>query len=137
MAYIDKAYYEQFGGSNIPDDFERIAEIASDIIDIISICPIDKNNTEQYALVQRATAYQVEMLNEQGGIDSIVGFASGTSVSSESLGAYSISNSSNAQAMIKTINGVPISTIAQSLLQKAGLMSRWAYSEKWRKHYGK
>lgn len=137
MAYIDKEYYKQFGGSNIPDNFERIAEIASDIIDTISVRPIDSNNTEQYALVQKATAYQVEMLNEQGGIDSIVGFASSTSVSSESLGTYSVTNNSNTQTSIKTINGIPVSTMALSLLKKAGLMSRWAYIEKWRKHHGK
>lgn len=128
MAYITQEYYTNFGGNTIPTDkFPRIADIASDIIDSLVIRPIDEDNAEQYALVQKATAYQAEMLYEQGGIDSVVGFASSTG-NSEHLGSYSVSSTTNGKAAIKTMNDIPVSTLALSLLRKAGLMTRWAYA---------
>lgn len=138
MAYIDIDYYSNFGGNEIPEkEFTRIAEIASDIIDSIVIGQIDKENEEQFALIQKATAYQAEMLYEQGGVDSIVGYAGSISFSSESLGGYSISNGNGTQTQIKTKDGLPISALVLALLKKAGLMKRWAYSEQWRKRNGK
>lgn len=132
MAYITYDYYsKKFGGNKINEnEFNRIAEIASDVINSIIFRPVDENNEEQYSLVQKATAYQVEMLYEQGGIDSIVGFASSTGTNSESLGGYSVSNNATEKSAIKTINDIPVSTMAISLLQKATLMTRWAYSRR-------
>lgn len=131
MAYIDKAYYtDEFKGTIIPNnEFPRLAEIASDVIASVATIEIDENAAKT-AEVKKATAYEVEMLYHQGGIDAVLGFAESTAVSSESLGGYSVSNAANngSQVIIRTKDGIPVSSLAIALLKKAGLMCRWAYA---------
>lgn len=131
MAYIDKAYYDStFKGTHIPDDeFPRLAEIASDVIASVATVEIDKNAAKTDN-VKKATAYEVEMLYHQGGIDAVLGFAEGTAIGSESLGGYSVSNTGNngSQVIFRTKDGIPVSSLAIALLKKAGLMCRWAYA---------
>lgn len=131
MAYIDKTYYhENFGNSIIDDnEFLRLADISSEVIYEICLC----KPTEAHLVsndFKKAVAYQVEMLHAQGGVDAILGFSeSSNTISSESLGDYSYSvNSSNSQS-IRTVNGIPVSSMSIMLLRKLGLMSRWAYAE--------
>lgn len=131
MAYIDKFFYSvEFKGTPIPDDeFDRLAEIASDVISSIATMGIDEDtaNTDK---VKKATAYEVEMLYQQGGINAIIGFAEGSAIGSESLGGYSISNTANSgsQVIMRTKDGIPVSSLAISMLKKAGLMCRWAFA---------
>lgn len=131
MAYIDEGYYKgTFRGTEIPEkEFPRLAEIASDVIDSIVTVEIDKNTAETDT-VKKATAYEVEMLYQQGGVDAVIGFANGTAIGSESLGGYSVSNVGNngSQVIMRTKDGIPVSALAISLLKKAGLMCRWAYA---------
>lgn len=134
MAYIDKDfYYRDFNGKSIPDEsFSRLADIASDVVH--GICTVKPNEqdlvTDDF---KKAVCYQVEMLNEQGGIDAILGFSEAAQECfSESLGDYSISPGTSETSSIKTYNGIPVSAMAYSKLQKLGLMSNWAYAQYYR-----
>lgn len=136
MAYIDAAYYEDvFHGIAIPpEDIDRLMEMASDLIDAVANVPFTFSDLseEEQGFVQKATAYQTEMLFLQGGVDAIVGM-SAQAADSEHLGSYSITKgataaSSSSKVVMPTINGTPVSGLAVQQLRKAGLMSRWAYA---------
>lgn len=136
MAYIDYDHYtKEFQGTTImEDEFPRLATVASDVIDSLSNVPFrfDELPAESQALVRKATAYQVEVLFLQGGVDAIVGM-SASSADSESLADYRISKgatvaSSASKVILPSIGGIPVSQMAITLLRRAGLMSRWAYA---------
>ena len=136
MAYIDYAYYTGlFGSTDIAQaDFGRLAQIASDVIDNVAVIEFvfDELSEDEQALVKKATAYEVETLDSQGGVSAIVGQSS-QSINSEQLGDYSISGGSMAQnaanvGIVPFMQGIPISPLAIGLLRKAGLMNRWAYA---------
>ena len=136
MAYIDYNYYTStFGGTTIDQtEFPRLAEMASDTIDGVAIREFvfTDLDEDQQALVKKATAYEVEALYSQGGVDAIVGL-SAQSINSEQLGDYHVSGGSTAQnsvnvGQIPSMNGIPVSPLAITLLRKAGLMARWAYA---------
>lgn len=130
MAYIDSAYYKDtFKGRDIPeDDFERLADIASDFINGICYVKPDsdmKTNPE----FKKAVAYQIEFMYEQGGVDAILGRSEASLAGgSESLGDYSISTGSSAQRAVEMYNGIPISSMTIMLLEQLGLMTRWVYA---------
>lgn len=126
MSYIDHAYYKDtFKGNDIPDgEFDRLADIASDLIDSIVQMPIPDPVSAE---VKKATAYETEMLYENGGIDAVAGnFEVGGSIS---VGGYSVSSPSVSKILSK--NGIPVSSLAISQLKKAGLMCRWTGYERW------
>lgn len=137
MAYIDAAYYEDvFHGTAIPpEDIDRLMEMASDLIDAVANVPFTFSDLseEEQGFVQKATAYQTEMLFLQGGVDAIVGM-SAQAADSEHLGSYSITKGAHGSVVLVqgghalTINGTPVSGLAVQQLRKAGLMSRWAYA---------
>lgn len=132
MAYIDKTFYDEtFHGTEIPDEeFDRLADIASDLV--YGIC-IVKPEAEDLidATFQKAVAYQVELLYKQGGVDAVVGFSEASySGGSESLGDYSVSDSSARQEAVMTYNGIPVSQMTLMLLRQLGLMTRWAYARR-------
>ena len=131
MAYIDYSYYsETFHGSRIrPSDFERLAEVASDIID--TVCTRAITESTDMELVKKAVAYQVEHLHGQGGMDAITGSATVSQITSESLDDYSISTGQNesAKSEMYSLNGIPVSALAIAMLKRAGLIgSRWVYA---------
>lgn len=135
MAYIDKVFYTaEFKGSQDPGpDFDRLADIASDLVyDICVIKPDDKDLVDSH--FKKAVAYQVEMLLAQGGIDSVLGMSDAAlSSGSESLGDYSVSGSSGGETAVQTYNGIPVSPMTIMLLKRCGLMNRWAYEEHYRR----
>ena len=132
MAYIDYAYYRnEFHGSKIAEEeFDRIAEAASDIVD--AICEeTDLGAYEEGSRFKKAIAYEVEYLNAEGGLDAITGRAASSMAStSEHLDDYTITTS-RSQAAISgqcSFNGLPVSPIAVSLLKSIGaIKSRWVY----------
>lgn len=135
MAYIDQDYYEQtFGGKPIvnPFEFKRLADIASEVV--YDICRVKPNETDLVKdEFKRAVAYEVEFLCEQGGVDAILGFSNASMAGgNESLGDYSVSGGSSAEAVITAPGGIPISPMALMMLRRIGLMSRWAYASKYR-----
>lgn len=142
MAYIDYDYYtELFGSTEITQtEFVRLAQIASDVIDsvvVISFVFADLSEDNQ-TLVKKAVAYEAELLDSQGGVNAIVGM-SAQSINSEQLGDYHVSGGSTAANSVNTgnvpyIDGIPVSPLAISLLRKAGLMNRWAFTEWYQEH---
>ena len=132
MSYITQEFYENnFVATPIPyNEFERLADIASDVIyDVCIIKPTEKHLEEP--AFQKAVCYEVEMLYKQGGVEAIVGFSeSNETAGSESLGDYSVSGSgSGTGAKFDTLGGIPVSKLAIGQLRRLGLMSRWAYAE--------
>lgn len=136
MAYIDYQYYtDTFHGTSIPESqFARLADIASDLVDSIVTTRIAETEMSEEALakLKKAVAYQVEHLYVQGGVDAANGMAL-SDIGSESLGDYSVSSGSRQSTTSRestslTMNGIPVSALAYSLLKGAGLISRWVYA---------
>lgn len=128
MAFIDAAYYkDEFKGNAIPESkFDRLAELASDVID--GLITVDMTDEEKKASVnvKKATAYQLEFMFEHGGVDAILGY-SDVDVQSESLGDYSVSTGGS---IVKTSDGIPVSPLALQFLRKDGLMCRWMFANR-------
>ena len=137
MAYIDNTFYAtEFKGVSIPDkEFLRLADIASDLID--SICTLEIDSKSAPTEVKKAVAYEVEMLYLQGGVDAIAGMADGLTTGSESLGSYSVSRNTGgtAQTIMRSKDGIPISSLTISILRKAGYIQRWVPAWKYRNGY--
>lgn len=130
MAYIDYEYYTgTFGGSDVSaEEFPRLAQMASDIVDAIVYRPIEEVTDR----VKRAVCYELDMLFAQGGSSAITGESVGE-VGYEQLGDYVYSaqargGSSTGRSSYLMLNGIPVSKLAESLLRQEGLMSRWAYA---------
>lgn len=135
MAYIDRAFYDEvFNGTTIPEkDFNRLADIASEIVQ--SLCTVELRNEDlESDTFKKAVAFQVELLFDQGGINTILGQSEAAHGSgSESLGDYSVSAGASDQASLKMHNGIPVSPMTLMLLERLGLLSRWAYAEYYRR----
>ena len=127
--YIDKEYYKDtFQGTEIPDEeFTALVRAASDIIDSVVLLPITDKEDER---IKKATAYQVEHLFLQGGIEAINGFSASGVETAEKLGDYSITQKQSQKAMENSlsVNGTPVSSIAVACLRNGGYMNRWAYA---------
>ena len=131
MSYIDYTWYtETFCGTAIPeDDFTRLADIASDVVlDLCYVTPTAEIiESEDF---KKATAYEVELLNDQGGLDAILGRSEAAGAAlSESLGDYSISAKSGSERSVGLLNGIPISSMTILLLKRLDLRARWAFRE--------
>lgn len=132
MAYLTKEFYDNtFHGEPIADDeFVRLAEAASDVIDAVINVPVT-DDTDKEGLA-RATAYQVEYIKQQGGISAVTGAAESQKVVTEKLEDYSYTEARTdaaSQSML-TIGGIPVSPLAVAILRKLGLMARWYYSRR-------
>ena len=131
MAYLTKEYYMgTFLGIPVPDDveFARLAQTASDVIDALVTRPIT-DDVDKDALA-KATAYQLEYIHQQGGIQAVAGAATGQQLVTEKLDDYDITQQQSEAAMQQqiTIGGVPVSPLTLAILRKLGLMSRWLYA---------
>ena len=138
MAYIDYTYYtDTFHGSAIPQTaFARLADVASDVV--YAVC-LDKP-TGSILLkneFKKAVAYQIEFIQEQGGLEAIYGRSDASqSGGSEHLGDYNVSSASGSggsSGAIKMYDGIPLSPLMLSLLEKLGLLSQWVYAYRYRK----
>jgi len=131
MAFIDAAYYaNEFKGNAIPDSkFDRLAELASDVIDGLITVEMTDEEKQASVNVKKATAYQLEFMYEHGGIDTILGY-SDVNITSESLGDYSVSTGGTSASIAKTKDGIPVSPLALQYLRKDGLMCRWMYANR-------
>lgn len=150
--YIDYVYYIAWNkGADIPSgEFNMLSEAASLLIYDLAVIKIPECINVEYigtercencpaskiaSYVKQATAWQVSMLYEQGGIDALSGFSSAETGGNERLGDYSVSkvygtnidNATTEKTMLN--NGVPISTMVRPLLMKAGLLNQWAYAK--------
>lgn len=133
MVYIDWVYYKTvFEGTLVPSDtFPTMARLASDVVDMIAMLPITQNmlpGADRAALIQKATAYEVDYLYEQGG-ESAANGAADAFMGSESLGEYRYAGSAQSgdDSAVALVEGIPVSPITKRLLYRAGVMSRWVY----------
>ena len=134
MTYITKTYYDdEFHGKSIPaNEFNRLEDIASEVI--YEICRVKPDEDDVLdAAFKKAVAYEVEFLQEQGGVDAILGFSDmQLSAGSEHLGDYSVSGGGNSASSsgssIIVVDGIPVSSLSIMLLRRMGLMSRWAFA---------
>ena len=132
MAFIDAAYYkDEFKGNAIPESkFDRLAELASDVIDGLITVDMTEEEKKASVNVKKATAYQLEFMFEHGGIDTILGY-SDMDITSESLGDYSVSTGGSGTTKVpKTRDGIPVSPLALQYLRKDGLMCRWMFANR-------
>lgn len=134
MPYITKSYYDdEFHGKSVPaDQFNRLEDIASEVV--YGVCRVkpDEDDTKNDTF-KKAVAYEVEFLQEQGGVDAVLGFSDAQlSAGGEHLGDYSVSaggNSSGASgSSVVIVDGIPVSSMSIMLLRRMGLMSRCAYA---------
>ena len=134
MSYITKAYYDnEFQGKPVPEnEFNRLEDTASEVI--YGVCRVKPDEDDVLdATFKKAVAYEVEFLQEQGGIDAVLGFSDAQmGAGSEHLGDYSVSSgdisSRTAGSSIVIVDGIPVSSMSILLLRRMGLMSRWAYA---------
>lgn len=135
MGYVTKEYFDKtFHGTSMSDaQFERMAMIASDVIDAVILQPITAlTDAEQLA---KAASYQIEYLLAQGGIDAINGASANQFAVTEKLDDYTITEglSDSAEKNKLSINGIPLSPLTISILKKLGLMHRWVYAGRCRR----
>lgn len=111
--------------------FNRLVEIASDIIDGVVYVPVNtlEVTSISYSKVQRACCYIIESLYINGGVDAIHGF-SASSQGGESLGDYSYSSKvdSQSQGSAARYGDIRVPALAMPLLNAAGLIPRWVYA---------
>ena len=128
MRYICfEEYITGYGGNAVPEDeFDYLADAASDIIDVLVTHPIKKVTDK----IRLAAAYEVEVLYAQGGLDALGGLASVTSGITEKIGDYSISTPyvSN-EKRCYSIGGIPVSGMTLAILRHEGLLTRCIYEE--------
>jgi len=130
-SYIDYTWYtDTFCGTAISEgDFKRLADIAADLV--IDLChPAPSAEITSGEDFKKAIAYEIELLNDQGGVDVVLGRSEATEAAfGESLGNYSISAKSGAEGSLALHNGIPISPMVLLLLKRLGLRTRWAFAE--------
>ncbi len=128
MSYLSyETYISGFGGYAVPEEeFDYLAEAATTILDLLVTKPIAIVNDR----IRMATAYQIELLYAQGGVDALAGLAAVTSGIDEKLGDYTIGTPYVAnEKRCYSIGGVPVSGLTLAILRKEGLISRCLYEE--------
>lgn len=132
MSLVTREEYERFGGEDVSEsDFDRFETIAEDIV--FNVCVIKPTEEQQVTVeYKKALCYQIEMLQNQGGIGAIVGMSE-ADTTSEKLGDYSVTRRSDSSAGGKSagysLNGIPVSSFTVEFLRRIGLMKRWAFAE--------
>lgn len=131
MGYITKLQYDTLFPSNdlSTEEFDVYVEAASVIIDRLSINRIpslgglDEFSAYTQDKVQRATAAQINTIEDQGGMSALTGGPSAI-VGSVSIGRYSESNGSKSGSGsgIQLIDSIPVSPMAKMYLQPTGLI---------------
>lgn len=120
MIYINARYYyfSYFGKSMPQETFLRLAARASEIIDALSYGRAAYAKSQmQMEAVKKATAAQTEYLFLQGDFASYTG-DSVSDKNAEELGSYKYTKKDGGQ---KSFGGLPLSPLALSYLDMAGL----------------
>lgn len=130
MGYIDKAFYDTMFGANIDQvEFDMLNEIASQIVNRRTLNKINHfgitnfSNTLQDR-IKKATAYQVRVLVDTGGMDNLSGM-SDLNADSVTIGKYSESSGGQGNfdgSKIKVVDGVTISPMIDYMLHMTGLL---------------
>lgn len=111
------------------EEFAELAERAGDAIDILTAQRIafagglSTFDTATQAAIKKAVCAQVQMMYVQGGVDTVTGM-SAANVQSASVGKFSYA----VAKPLRTINGIPVSPLAESYLWPTGLLYRGVVS---------
>lgn len=136
MAYIDYTYYISISSTPITsDEFLQAAQRASDVIDAYTHEAVERYNLQidypiLFEKVKRATAYQVEFIMQNGGLDSWAMASDDLASKSESFTTYQISETyrQGSSANKKLVGNLEIAPLAGTLLAGlvgAGRRARW------------
>ncbi len=103
------------------EEYAGLVLAARDVLSCLSAQALVEGDEE----IDRAVAYQVEMLVCQGGRDALGGRGVSSGIT-ETLGDYSVGYRVGNGEMnrVKTVGGVPISGLALAILRRRGLLSR-------------
>jgi hypothetical protein len=115
-------YKETFGGKPIPErEYPAMVRVAFDLLQAICTSPLPEGDEE----IDRAIAYQVEMLVCQGGRDALGGRGVSSGIT-ETLGDYSVGYRVGNGEMnrVRTLGGIPVSGMALAILRRRGLTCR-------------
>lgn len=127
MNYLSYDQYSEYGGQLDEADFNKLIGPTSSVIDLATfnrLCLLDSLPDNIKAYVEKATYYQLEYINNTGGIESLLGNDSTDSIQSESIGNYSITNKSDVNNKI-SIAGITLCSLAANELDKANLRCCW------------
>lgn len=133
MAYIDKSFFDAvYPNSEITtNDFNLLVDVSSNIVNRATVGKINAfgltnfTNTLQ-TKIQNATAHQVNMIEENGGLIALIG-SSDLNSGSLTVGRYSESfgQQGNYQGTLaKIVEGVPISPLVNLVLFGTGLLDK-------------
>lgn len=133
MAYIDRAFYDSFYPfSNLSQaQFDYLADYASEVVDRLCGGKIEYFGLTEFAAavqtkIQRATAAQLQTIENQGGMAVVDGNAN-TSSGAVSIGRYSESFGKDQKlgqgSNIKIFDGIPISPRVYTILRYSNLLN--------------
>ncbi len=120
MAYIEQLEYVRYTKSSIPVDFDILAEVASNQINLFTMFKIgdnlDRFDEELKEIIKKATAFQVAYLEGNGSIDSLM--TRSDKVTTAKIGSFSYTLGSGGD---NNDTGVDIAKPAELMLTSAGL----------------
>jgi hypothetical protein len=126
--YIEKSDFIAYSPSTptmTDAEFGELGERASDVIDIITFNRIilagglSTYEAATQAAVKKAVCAQVQYMQANGGIDTVIGM-SGSDIQSCSVGKFSYTRRQSGQA----VGGIPVSPLIQTYLLTTGLLYR-------------
>ena len=136
MSYATKADYDAYSDVAVSEeDFPRLSELASDLIDgftmnrITAAGGLDSFPPFVQDRVKKATCAQIQTIAYAGSAESVVEDAADGGTTSESLGKYSYSKKQGSGAAGNgeggdAVNGVELSPTVRVYLRPTGLLFR-------------
>ena len=132
MAYITKTEYDTaFPDNSISDnDFTIVSDIASNIVNRATVGKIDafglsNLSTDLQTKIKNCTSYQVNIIEENGGLNALVG---NSDLNSQSLTVGKFSESYGSEGNYEgtratLVEGIPISPAINIILHGTGLLN--------------
>lgn len=127
MDYLTYSQYREYGGQLDEEIFNSLIDVTQSVIDMNTFNRLLKYETlpdNISKIVSKATFYQLEYINNTGGLDGILGQDNTDNVKSESIGKYSVTVNSENKTSFK-IGDIVLNTLAANELDKAYLRNRW------------
>jgi hypothetical protein len=135
MAYIDYPYYVNLSNIPISDDFPQVAERASDLIDAYTHNATERFSLETedpalFAKVKKAVAYQIEYIEQVGGLNVWAMSSDDLASKSENFTGYSYNEtyrqgSSGTKTLVGNLEVAPLAVSLLSGIVGLGRRTRW------------
>ena len=132
MLQTKQEYDEMFPNNTLSlEDFNALAEIASTVIDELTMFRV--STSELFGIyppsaqerVKKATGYQINFLDSQGGVTIAQGWGMDSSYESARVGNFQYALGDNSViAKLQYIRGIPVSPLVNSILFPTGLLNR-------------